>query len=206
MPEPPPTRASLLVRIRDPRDTEAWRQFVQLYAAVVYGFARRRGLQDADAADLMQEVFRAVASSAGRLNYDPERGTFRSWLYTVTRNKLYNFLDGRKHHVQGTGDSGAQAVLEEQAVQQEDAADLWKQEYERRVFGWAAEQVRGEFQESTWKAFWLTAVDALSAKDAGRQLGMSSGAVYVAKSRVMARLKEQVRLLEDEGFAPEEAS
>ena len=205
MPEPPPTRASLLVRLRDPRDTEAWRQFVQLYAAVVYGFARRRGLQDADAADLMQEVFRAVASSAARLNYDPERGSFRSWLYTVTRNKLYNFLDGRKRHAQGSGDSAQQAVLEERAGQQDDPAGMWEQEYERRVFAWAAEQVRGEFQESTWRAFWLTAVDGQSAKEAGGQLGMSPGAVYVARSRVLARLKEQVRLLEDEGYAPEEA-
>src|SRR5437588_509207 len=84
-PGPPVTRASLLVRIRDGRDRDAWRQFVRLYAPVVYGFARKRGLQDADAADLMQEVFRSVAAAAGRLDYDPARGTFRSWLYTVTR-------------------------------------------------------------------------------------------------------------------------
>jgi RNA polymerase sigma-70 factor (ECF subfamily) len=205
MPESPATRASLLVRIRDPHDTEAWRQFVQLYAAVVYGFARRRGLQDADAADLMQEVFRAVASSAGRLNYDPKRGSFRSWLYTVTRNKLYNFLDGRKRQVVGSGDTGAHEALEERAAENGGADALWDQEYERRVFAWAAEQVRGEFQESTWEAFRLTAVEGQSARDAGRRLGMSPGAVYVAKSRVLARLKEQVRLLEDEGISPEEA-
>src|SRR5579864_2758788 len=102
MPEPPDTRASLLVRIRD-----------------------------ADAADLMQEVFRSVASAAGRLDYDPKRGSFRNWLYTVTRNKLYNFLDGRRRHERGSGGSGAQQVLEERAVQEEDAAALWDQEYER---------------------------------------------------------------------------
>jgi RNA polymerase sigma factor (sigma-70 family) len=198
MPEPPPTRASLLVRIRDPHDTEAWRQFVQLYAAVVYGYARKRGLQDADAADLMQEVFRSVASAAGRLEYDPERGSFRHWLYTVTRNKLYNFLDGRRRRERGSGDSGAQQVLEEQAVDSDDAAALWDQEYERRVFAWAAEQVRGEFQQATWQAFWLTAVEGKSARDAGAEVGLSPGAVYVAKSRVTARLKEKVRLLQDE--------
>src|SRR4051794_28075980 len=98
MEQPPATRASLLVRLRDPQDGEAWRQFVQLYASVVYGFARRRGLQDADAADLMQDVFRAVSAAIGRLDYDPQRGSFRSWLYTVTRSKLYNFLDGQKRH------------------------------------------------------------------------------------------------------------
>src|SRR5438552_1369435 len=85
MPESPQTRASLLVRLRDGHDREAWRQFVDLYAPLVYGFARRRGLQDADAADLMQDVLRAVSGAAGRLDYDPAKGTFRSWLFTVTR-------------------------------------------------------------------------------------------------------------------------
>src|ERR687888_578740 len=113
MEESPATRASLLVRIRDAHDTDAWRQFVQVYAPVVYGFARKRGLQDADAADLMQEVLRSVASAAGRLDYDPKRGSFRGWLYTVTRNKLYNFLDGRRRQVRGSGDTDAQERLAE---------------------------------------------------------------------------------------------
>src|SRR5688572_4453735 len=112
----PATRASLLVRLRDPQDGEAWRQFVQVYASVVYGFARKRGLQDADAADLMQDVFRAVSAAIGRLNYDPGRGSFRSWLYAVTRSKLSNFFNGRKRHARGSGDSGAQQWLEAQSA------------------------------------------------------------------------------------------
>jgi len=92
----PHTRPSLLVRIRDAADREAWRQFVELYAPLVYRFARRRGLQDADAADLTQDVLQAVARSSGRLEYDPRRGTFRGWLFTVDRNKLHTFL--RRQH------------------------------------------------------------------------------------------------------------
>ena len=198
MQESPATRVSLLVRIRDPRDQDAWRQFVDIYASVVYGFARHRGLQDADAADLMQEVLRAVARSADRLDYDPKRGSFRGWLYTVTRNKIYNFLNGRKNHERGSGDSGALERLEEQAAHDDDAASLWDQEYERRLFDWAAEQVRGEFQGATWQAFWQTAVEGQGAKEVGDRLGMSLGAVYVAKSRVLARLKEVIRRVEDE--------
>jgi RNA polymerase sigma-70 factor (ECF subfamily) len=192
------TRASLLVRIRDPHDQDAWRQFVDIYASVVYGFARKRGLQDADAADLMQEVLRAVALAANRLDYDPARGSFRGWLYTVTRNKIYNFLNGRKNHERGSGDTGAQERLEEQAAHHDDAVTLWDQEYERRLFDWAAGQVRGEFQDGTWQAFWQTAVEGRSSKDVGDRLGMSLGAVYVAKSRVLARLKEMIRRVEDE--------
>ncbi len=84
----PVTRPSLLVRIRDLADQKAWEQFVELYARLVYGFARKRGLQEADASDLTQEVLRAVAAAATRLEYDPGLGSFRAWLYTVTCNKF----------------------------------------------------------------------------------------------------------------------
>jgi RNA polymerase sigma-70 factor (ECF subfamily) len=197
MEQSPATRASLLIRLRDPHDQEAWGQFVQLYAPVVYGFARKRGLQDADAADLMQEVFRSVAGAAGRLEYDPKRGSFRGWLYTVTRNKIYTFLDGQRRQVRGSGDSAAQTRLEEQPGPDDETGALWDQEYERSAFSWAAERVRGEFHEATWQAFWLTAVEGKAARDVGRQLGLSPGAVYVAKSRVIARLREEIRELEE---------
>jgi RNA polymerase sigma-70 factor (ECF subfamily) len=195
--EAPATRVSLLLRLRDPKDAEAWRQFVQVYASVVYGFARKRGLQDADAADLMQDVFRSVAAAAGRLQYDRNRGTFRGWLYTVTRNKLYNFLTGRRRRERASGDSDARELLEAHPSPP-DGADDWDQEYERRVFAWAVERVRGEFSEPTWQAFWQTAVDHVGAKEAGARLGMSPGAVYVAKSRVLARLREEIQRLEQE--------
>lgn len=198
MDDMPATRASLLVCIRDGHDADAWRQFVALYAPVVYGFARKRGLQDADAADLMQEVLRSVAGAAGRLDYDPDRGSFRGWLYTVTRNKIYNFLSAHRQVVRGSGDSDAQQRLEEQAAPEEDVSALWDREYERRLSALAMERVRGEFQEATWRAFWLTAVDGRAAREAGDALGMSPGAVYVAKSRVLARLKEEIRLLQED--------
>src|SRR5258707_2128365 len=91
MAEIPPTRASLLLRLRDPQDEAAWRQFIDLYAPLVYGYARKQGLQDADAADLSQEVLGAVAGGVGRLEYDPQRGAFRNWLFTVVPRKLSNW-------------------------------------------------------------------------------------------------------------------
>ena len=192
----PLTRASLLVRIQDQRDAEAWRQFFDLYAPVVYGFARKRGLQDADAADLMQDVLRSVAGAAGRLNYDPGKGTFRGWLFTVTRNKVFNFLDKQRHQARGSGDSGAMHRLEEQAAP-DGERDEFDREYERRRFAWAADRIKEEFHDSTWQAFWLTAVEGKSAKDAGDKLNLSAGAVYVAKSRVIARLREEIESLDD---------
>ena len=197
MTAPPLTRASLLVRLRDPNDGEAWKDFVRLYAAVIYGFARKRGLQDADAADLMQEVLRSVAGHVGRLDYDPGKGTFRGWLYAITRNKVYNFLDARRRQARGTGDSNAHQRLEEQPGREGDADD-WDREYERKAFAWAADRVKNEFQPNTWQAFWLTAVDGQNARDVGRRLGLSPGAVYVAKSRVLARLREEISQLSAE--------
>jgi RNA polymerase sigma-70 factor (ECF subfamily) len=196
----PATRASLLIRIRDPQDAEAWRQFVQLYGSVVYGFGRRRGLQDADAADLMQDVFRAIALAAGRLEYDPRRGSFRAWLFTVTRSKLYNFLNGQRRQFRASGDSEMRQLLDESTAPPELEAQ-WEQEYQQRVLAWAAEQIRSEFQEKTWRAFWLTAVEQRHPSDAAAQLGMSVGAVYVARSRVLTRLKDQVRQAQDGDFS-----
>jgi RNA polymerase sigma-70 factor (ECF subfamily) len=146
----------------------------------------------------MQEVLRSVAGAAGRLAYDPGRGTFRGWLFTVTRNKIYNFLSAGRRVVRGSGDSDAQQRLEEQAAPEDDGSNLWDREYERRLSSLAMERVRGEFQEATWRAFWLTAVDGRAAREAGDTLGMSPGAVYVAKSRVLARLKEEVRQLQED--------
>ena len=195
--ESPLTRASLLVRLRDGHAREAWRQVDELYAPMVYGFARKRGLQDADAADLMQDVLRAVSGAAARLYYDPAKGTFRSWLFTVTRKKLYTFLDHRKRQVQAAGDSATRRLLDEQpgADGQE---QQWEQEYRRQLSARAMDAVRGEFQEATWRAFWLTAVENRPAKDVGVELGLSPGAVYVARSRVVARLREQIQQLEQE--------
>jgi RNA polymerase sigma-70 factor (ECF subfamily) len=197
MPEPPVTRATLLVRIRDANDTQAWRQFSELYAPVVYGLFRRRGLQDADAADLTQEVLQAVAVGAERFEYDPQRGTFRGWLYRIARNKLNDFLAHQMRHPRGNGAKTTQDLINSLPAAEEEAAQ-WDREYEHRVFIWAAEHVRACVDESTWQAFWQTAVEGKSGRDVAEAVGLSVGAVYVAKSRVLARLKQQVEHIQAE--------
>jgi RNA polymerase sigma-70 factor (ECF subfamily) len=191
------TRPSLLVRIRDARDREAWGQFVEIYAPLVYDMARRRGLQDADAADLTQEVLRSVSGAIGRLDYDPRRGTFRSWLFTVTRNAINSFLESRRRVPRGSGDSSVQAWLENQAVPDEESAE-WDREYERRVLDYASERVRLAFEDATWQAFAQTALEGRPVKDVAAGLGMTVGAVYIARSRVLGRIKEEVQKLVDE--------
>src|SRR5438067_8611725 len=114
MGEPPTTRPSLLVRLRDPMDERAWGEFVEIYDPLVRQLARRRGLQDADAADLGQEVFRAVAAAIERYDPDPARGSFRGWLSTIARNLIVNLLKAQRRHLRGTGDTEVRLLLEEQ--------------------------------------------------------------------------------------------
>lgn len=198
MPDAPKTRPSLLLRLRDWQDQQAWTQFVEVYAPPIYGFLRKRGLQDADAADLTQSCLRQVASHVGSLEYDPRRDSFRGWLFTIVRNKLRDFHDQPHRLYQGSGDSQVQRLLENTIAPEADEAAEWEREYQAGLLAWAAEQVRPQVQETTWQAFWQTAVEGKSGKDVAAELGMTTAAVYLARSRVMARLRSVVREVQGE--------
>jgi RNA polymerase sigma-70 factor (ECF subfamily) len=196
MTDSPATRQSLLVRLRDPRDGQAWGEFVAIYTPLIDRLARAGGLQPADAADLSQEVFRAVAGAIDRYDPDPARGSFRAWLFRIARNLMINLLAARRARPQATGDSDVRELLERVPAPDGAETALFDAEYRRRLFLWAADQVRGEFRDSTWQAFWLTAVEGLDAKAAARTVGISVGAVYIARSRVMARLRAVIEQVE----------
>ncbi len=193
----PTTRISLLLRLRDTRDVPAWERFVTLYAPLVYGFARKKGLQDADAADIAQEVLTSVAQQMPQWQYAPERGSFRGWLFTIARNRVKNWQAGAGRRMDGTGGDDNLAAMNAQPDPAPEAAD-WDAEYARHVFHWAAAIVRQQVAEQTWKAFEITAVEGRSASDAASTLGMTIGAVYLARSRVMSRLRELVQEIGDE--------
>jgi RNA polymerase sigma-70 factor (ECF subfamily) len=191
------TRLSLLVRLRDVRDTAAWEEFVEIYAPLVYGLARRRGFQDADACDITQEVLRAAVTALPRFTLDPERGKFRHWLFTIALNELRKLALVHKRQPRGSGSPSTQKRLEQQAACAEDEA-IWNREHQERLFHWAAEKARGQFHESTWQAFWRTAVQGHEVRDVADALGLSVGAVYVAKSRVLARIQALVESVQSE--------
>ncbi|MBL8848107.1 MAG: sigma-70 family RNA polymerase sigma factor [Planctomycetaceae bacterium] len=195
----PVTRASLLIRLRDRSDQDAWNEFVAVYGPVIYRFARNRGLQDADAADMMQDVLRSVTGAIDRLDYDPQQGRFRGWLFTITRNRVMSLLSSRQGKPRGTGSPDVNSLLAEQPDQRGGLDEEWDLEYRRSQAALAMEQVRSEFSDKVWSAFWKTAVEGQSADEAGSALGMSTGSVYVAKSRILARLREVVqRRMEDD--------
>ncbi len=197
MSEPPVTRSSLLLRIRDPQDERAWCEFLEIYTPLVYRLARRKGFQEADAEDLTQEVFRAVASAIDRWDPDPKKGSFRGWLFRISRNLMINSLNSKRRHPQGTGDTGMNQVLEAQPAPADDTA-LFDEEFKRRMFHWASEQVRAEFRPATWQAFWRTGVEGQPMQEVADSLGMSVGAVYIARCRVMARIKQKIEHVEGE--------
>jgi RNA polymerase sigma factor (sigma-70 family) len=190
------TRPSLLVRLRDPQDQEAWRTFLDLYAPLIYGFGRKSGLQDADAADLTQIVLQAVSTSIGRLDYEPAKGTFRGWLFGVARNQLGK-LRRSQRQPQGAGDTENLQQLAAYPAP-EDAADWWETEYKRQRFLVAAQRVRPQVNEDSWHAFWQTAVEGRAPSEVAEELKLKLGALYTAKSRVLALIKKEIQLLVEE--------
>jgi RNA polymerase sigma-70 factor (ECF subfamily) len=192
----PLTRASLLVRLRDPQDNAAWLDFVDLYAPLVYGYARKQGLQEADAADLCQEVLGAVAGSVNQLDYDPARGAFRNWLFTIVRRKLSNWRRKMRHSPAENSGHSANQLLE-QHPEPEASETAWDAEWEQRLFAWACAEVQRTVNPTTWQAFWMTAVDAQPGKQVAANLGMTVAAVYLARSRVFARLRELVQSVQE---------
>lgn len=189
MDDPPATRHTLITKLGDRTNAAAWAEFVALYEPLIRRLARQKGLQDADAGDLCQEVFRVVAGVIHQWDLDPARGTFRGWLSRITRNLLINFLTRQQYRPIGSGSTSVQEFLEAQPSPDPAATALFEAEYRWRMFEYAVNEIRNEFTLSTWLAFWRTAVEGHSPGEVARELHLSMGAVYVARSRVLARLK-----------------
>jgi RNA polymerase sigma-70 factor (ECF subfamily) len=202
MDESPATRQSLLVRLKDPEDVQAWIEFVAIYTPLINRLARAKGFQEADAADLAQDVFHAVAGAIDRYDPNPARGSFRGWLFRIARNLMINSLAARRLRPQATGDSDVRQLLDHVPAADSGATAWFDAEYRRGLFRWAADQVRGEFRDSTWRAFWLTAVEEQEPGNVASVLEISVGAVYIAKSRVMARLRAVIDEVEERSVVP----
>jgi RNA polymerase sigma factor (sigma-70 family) len=191
--DPRATRPSLLLRIRDANDSDSWADFVTVYGPLIRGYCRLRGLQEADADDVSQEVLTQVARSIGSFDYEPGRGRFRDWLGAVTRNKIIRFLE-----IKGRG--GPAAGLEFASVQLSSAGEdpEWLAEFHAPVLEAALVRIRDGFEAATWDAFERIWGGDHSAREVAQSLGMTIDAVYAAKSRVLRRLREEVLSLADD--------
>jgi len=186
----------LLLRLRDSQDHQAWMDFVSLYEPVVYRLLRRSGLQDADSRELLQELFLTVSRNIERWAPTSGQGSFRAWLRRVTRNLLINWLRQRQRR-DTVGGSDFQFLLNQVPADGPEGSDF-DYELRRALFRRASDVVRPETAPQTWMAFWETGVLGTSPRMAAEKLGMSAGAVRVAKCRVVARLRAVIAAMERE--------
>lgn len=187
----PETNLTLIARMKRPADERAWQEFVGAYEPFLLRMLLRRGLPEQDARDVVQQVFLAVYRSLDQWNADGADGSFRRWLSGVARNTMLKFLRTQQRQPAAAGGSD---FLKVQAAipSAQPTDDEMQREYDREVFLFAAEMVRREFRERSWQGFWLTAVEGRSADDVARELNVERGAVYMSRSRIMARIRTRI--------------
>lgn len=194
---PPETRHSLIQRLQDGGDDAAWEEFASIYRPIIVRIALRKQLQFDDAEDLAQQVLLLVLKNIGKWKADPARARFRTWLQTVVRNATMNALSRRPKDQA----SGGTTSLQQLHHRPDKADSLWFDlEWQRETLRWVAQQVRGEFESTTWTAFWDTAIEQLSAQEVAKRIGKSVGAVYIARSRVMQRIKQRIAELDEDSI------
>jgi RNA polymerase sigma-70 factor (ECF subfamily) len=186
------TSPSLLDRVKLD-DPAAWDRVVSLYGPLVFRWCRRHGLPEQEIADVFQEVFQSVAAHKATFRHDKPTDTFRGWLRAITRNKVRDHFRRLGREPGGAGGTEAQVRLArlpaESTGDDEPSSDG---QSDRLLFRRALDAIQVEFEDRTWKAFWLTAVEGRAPDDVARELAMSHGAVRVAKSRVLRRLREEL--------------
>jgi RNA polymerase sigma-70 factor (ECF subfamily) len=187
----PPTRASLLASLNDPASDDAWMEFVCLYRPLIVRVALAKGMQHADAEDLAQDVLTTVGRAIDSFESRGE-GSFRGWLFQITRNLVVNHLT-RGGGPMGSGDSDVQQMLSQHPDPAGETATLFQLELRRVRFERAARRLKNQFSDSVWLSFWLTAVEGRSIKETAKRLGKTAGAVRVARCRVLSRLRSEVQ-------------
>lgn len=185
------TSSTLLERLRDPTDHAAWTRFAQLYTPLLFYWVRRTGLQDSDAQDLVQEILIQLLGKLDEFRSQGQ-GSFRAWLRTVTLNKWRDRQRRRPVIPQAIGESGAP----EPAVSDE-IAELTEAEYQQHLVRRALQLMQADFAPTAWRACWMLVVEDRPAAEIAAELGLTAGAVYAAKFRVVARLRQELQGLLD---------
>jgi RNA polymerase sigma-70 factor (ECF subfamily) len=190
------TRPSLLVRLRDAADNDSWQTFVQTYGPLLYHYARRRGLQDADAADVAQDAMAEVVRAIRTFEYQPEVGRFRDWLGTLVFRKLARFRERQNRREAAAGSDTTTDGLQQAAAPAADAE--WADEFNAQLLRVALQRVQAHFEPTTWRAFERLWIDNQPAADVAQEVGLTIDNVYRAKWRVLKRLQEEVLMLAED--------
>jgi RNA polymerase sigma-70 factor (ECF subfamily) len=185
------TSSSLLERVQA-GESAAWHRLARVYTPLVYGWCRRFNLSAEDAADVIQEVFRSVFGGLASFRHDSPGNSFRGWLWTITRSRICDHFRGQQDHLPAPGGTTAYRQLQNIPDAPPGENDAGASSPFGDVARRAIELMRQDFEESTWRAFWGTAVDGQSPADVARDLGLTVAAVYQAKSRVLRRLRAEL--------------
>lgn len=191
------TSASLLEVLRDRPDEAHWRRLVGLYSPLIGYWLRTHTLPVGDADDLVQEVLLVVVRRLPEFRKSPQTGAFRCWLRTIAANCLRDFWRARRLRPQATGASDFQQLLEQLEDSSSGLSRQWDDEHDRVVTQRLLEELRPSFQETTWRAFAGVTLEGRSPDEVARELGVSVNAVFIAKSRVLSRLRQAAKDLLD---------
>jgi RNA polymerase sigma-70 factor (ECF subfamily) len=199
-----PTRASLLSRLRDLGDSDSWRAFFETYWRLLYNVARKAGLNDPEAQDVVQETVIAVARKMPEFRYDPAKGSFKQWLLLITRRRIQDHL--RRLYRSVPAASGHRGELAREAADapslepspdaQIDAA--WEHEWRENLFHAALARVRRRANPKHYQVFDYCVLQELPAPEVARMLGLNAAQVYLARHRISATVKRAVKELEAE--------
>jgi RNA polymerase sigma factor (sigma-70 family) len=190
VPDDLPTSATLLRRLRDPADRDAWGKFAQNYGQRIYAWCRRWNLQEADAEDVTQGLLVKIPTKMRTFTYDPKAGSFRAWLKTVVKHALTDFVRS-----QDRAGKTSYAVLDTLEAEQDLIKEL-DQRFERELLEEAMARIEVRVNRATWDAFRMTSIEQQSGKEVAAALKIPVAHVYVYKQRVQDLLKEEIRKLE----------
>lgn len=191
----PDTRESLLMHLQVGENPNAWREFVSIYRPIIYRMARRRGMQDADAQDLVQQVLVSVSNAIENWERRDESIRFRHWLRRVTRNAIYNVLN-RAPLDRAAGGTSIQQRLDQEPNERCDFDREVRLEHRREVYLRAANIVRSRVTKETWEIFQMSVVRGIPVEQVSESVGKSVGTVYAARGRVMSKLRNIVDEIE----------
>jgi RNA polymerase sigma-70 factor (ECF subfamily) len=186
----PETRPSLIVRLKGERNELAWAEFVSAYEPFLQRLIERQGVPERHVPDVTQQVLVAIAKSVEGWQDDGDPASFRRWLNRVARNVVLKFMARERRQTAGHGGSDWLEFLSHVPDAENEEREA---EYEYELVVWAAEQVRSEFLETSWKAFWATLIEGREVAEVAAELGVSPGSVYMSRSRLMARIRSKVR-------------
>jgi RNA polymerase sigma-70 factor, ECF subfamily len=193
----PTTQISLLERISDQEDDVSWENFVRIYAPLISRYCRRRGLQESDANDVVQDVLLQVSRDIREFKYDAQRGRFRNWLGTVTHRAMSKHISKASRAGGGEGSALDVGQLENE-ISRQPLDGTWVEAFNAHVFREAIERLRPHFDHATWQAFQQTFRDERPSQEVADELGRTIGWVYQAKSQVVRRLRDEIVYLAED--------